>query len=169
MRRVRGWSAIGLAACLVPVMSAPAVAATITFTQRDTFTESFSDESFLCQTELYTVTARLRTLTHLTARTDERGNVVPPLRFHDVVWGKVEAVPLDGSGVSYQGRFRTSDSETIRSVRHGEVFAETDTDLNKVVARGSDGSHVTLLEHHHFTVNANGEVAVEFGRAKATC
>ena len=118
---------------------------------------------------LYTVTVRIRTLVHLTARTDADGNVIPPLRSHEVVRGNVVAVPLDGTGVTYVGRFRASDSETIRSVRHGEVFAETDTDQNKAAAKGSDGSHVTLYEHHHFTVNANGDVSIEFDKVRATC
>ena len=147
----------------------PAEAAPVTFTHRDRFAESFSDESFLCQTELYRVTVTGRTLTHLTARTDENGNLVPPLRFHDTVHAHVIAVPLDGSGVSYVGRFRVSDSETIRSVKHGTVLAETDTDQNKASAKGSDGSHVTLYEHHHFTVNANGDVSVHFDRFRASC
>ena len=169
MPRVRAGVSFGLAAMVVLALMQPAYAAPVTFTERDTFTESFSDESFLCQTELYTVTVKGRSLTHLTARTDVHGNIVPPLRFHDVVWGRVVAVPLDGTGPSYVGRFRSSDSETIRRVRHGDVFAETDTDQNKAAARGSDGTHVTLYEHHHFTVNANGDVSVEFGKVRATC
>ena len=36
-------------------------------------------------------------------------------------------------------------------------------------AKGSDGSHVTLYEHHHFTVNANGDVSIEFDKVRATC
>jgi hypothetical protein len=169
MRGVWVGVSMSLAAFVVSAMASPALAAPITSTQRDTFSESFSDESFLCQTELYTVTVRGRTLTHLTARTDANGAIVPPLRFHEVVRAKVVAVPLDGTGVSYVGRFRTSDSETIRSVRQGAVLAETDTDQNKAAAKGSDGSHVTLYEHHHFTINANGQVSVEFDKVRATC
>ena len=108
-------------------------------------------------------------MTHLTARTDADGNVIPSLRFHDVVWGNVVAVPLDGTGVSYTGRFRSSDSEVIRSVKHGQVLAETDTDQNKAMAKGSDGSRAMLYERHHFTVNANGEVSIEFDKVRATC
>jgi hypothetical protein len=37
------------------------------------------------------------------------------------------------------------------------------------MARGSDGSHVTMQEHHHFTINANGEVAIEFEKVRAIC
>jgi hypothetical protein len=102
-------------------------------------------------------------------RTDTDGNIVPPLRFHFLIHAAVVAVPLDGTGPSYVGHFHTSDSETIRSVKHGDLFVETDTDHNKVVAKGSDGSRATLQEHHHFTVNANGEVSIEFEKVKASC
>ena len=146
----------------------PADAVPLTFTQKDRFTETF-DEPFLCQTEPYRIRVTGRTLTHLTARTDADGNVIPPLRFHDVVWGNVVAVPLDGTGVSYTGRFRSSDSEVIRSVKHGQVLAETDTDQNKAMAKGSDGSRAMLYERHHFTVNANGEMSIEFDKVRATC
>jgi hypothetical protein len=54
-------------------------------------------------------------------------------------------------------------------VKHGAVIAETDTDHNKVVAKRSDGSHITFQEHYHFTVNANGGVTIEFEKSKSSC
>jgi hypothetical protein len=75
---------------------------------------------------------------------------------------------LDGTGPSFVGHFHTFDLETIRSLKHGDVIAETDTDHNKVVAKGSDGSRVSLQEHHHFTINANGEYSVEFDKFSAS-
>ena len=149
--------------------SGAAFAETFTSTQVEKFSETFSDEAFLCQNRPYTVTATGQTVTHLTARTDAAGNIVPPLRFHEQIHAKVVAVPLDGTGPTYVGHFHTFDLETIRSVKHGTVIAETDTDHNKVVAKGSDGSRVRLQEHHHFTINANGDVTVEFGKVKASC
>jgi hypothetical protein len=38
-----------------------------------------------------------------------------------------------------------------------------------VVAKGSDGSRAMFQENHHFTVNANGEVSIEFEKVKASC
>jgi hypothetical protein len=169
MHPIRSMATLGLVVFATLGLAAPALAAPVTFTETEKFTESFSDEPFLCQDELYEITSTGHTVTHLTARTDADGNIVPPLRFHFLVHAKVAAVPLDGTGPSYVGHFRTSDSETIRSVRHGDVIAETDTDHNKVVAKGSDGSRVRLQEHHHFTVNANGEVSIEFDKVKASC
>jgi hypothetical protein len=52
------------------------------------------------------------------------------LHFHLVEHAKVVAVPLDGTGPSFTGGFRVSDSENIRAVRHGDVLVEVDTDLN---------------------------------------
>jgi hypothetical protein len=169
MRTARVLLTLGLIALAALAMSAAASARPITFTEHHTFSESFSDDSTVCQEELYTTTVNGRTLTHLTAATDEQGNITVPLHFRDVTWGNVVAVPLDGTGVSYTGRFYSSDSENIRGVRHGSLFVETDTDINKFMARGSDGSHVMLQEHHHFAINANGDIAIEFEKIRLAC
>ena len=169
MRTARVLLTVALTALAAVAMSATAEAKPITFTEHQTFSESFSDGSTVCQEELYTTTVHGRTLTHLTAATDEQGHITFPLHLRDVTWGNVVAVPLDGTGVSYTGRFYYSDSENIRCVRHGRLFVEKDTDINKFMARGSDGSHVMLQEHHHFTINANGEVAIEFEKVRLIC
>jgi hypothetical protein len=169
MHYIRSFATLGLVVLAVLSPAAPASADTVTFTETEKFTETFSDESFLCQEELYETTSTGHTVTHLTARTDANGDLVPPVRFTSSIHATLTAVPLDGTGPTYAGHFNTSDLETIRSVRHGAVIAETDTDHNKVVARGSDGSRVTLQEHHHFTVNANGDVSIEFDKVKARC
>src|SRR5207342_2405236 len=98
MRRIWSWSLFGLTAFAVLGLAGPAVAAPVTFTQSEKFTESFSDEPFLCQDELYEMTVTGHMVTHLTARTDTDGNIVPPLRFHFLVHAAVVAVPLDGTG-----------------------------------------------------------------------
>ena len=135
-----------------------------TGTEVSTVVESFSDESFRCQDELYTISVNGRVVTHFTYF-DETG----ALHFHEVVHAKVVAVPLDGTGPSYTGNFRTSDSENIRAVGQGDLLVETDTDLNRAVARGSDGSRAFVKEHAHFTVNANGETTVEFSTTRMVC
>ena len=146
---------IGLALAAVP---APAQAASIvTFTNHESFTESFSDESVICQTELYKVTVEGRTITHLTLNTD-----TGMFRFTDNFRGTATEVPLDGTGVSYTATFFQFDLETIRSVRHGDVLAVVDSDVGHSVAHGDDGSQVRQLFHAHFTINANGDVTTEF-------
>jgi hypothetical protein len=91
------------------------------------------------------------------------------LHFHLVEHAKVVAVPLDGTGPTYKGNFRSSDSESIRAVKHGDVLVETDTDLNRFVARGSDGSMAFIKQHAHFTLNANGEITVQFETESLIC
>jgi hypothetical protein len=136
----------------------------ITGTEVSTSSESFSDEPTLCQDELYTVTINGRAVVHFTFF-EETG----ALHFHLVDHGKVVAVPLDGTGPSYTGNFRFSDSENIRAVKHGEVLVETDTDLDRFVAHGSDGSRAFLKVHAHFTVNANGETTVDLDTTRMVC
>jgi hypothetical protein len=141
----------------------------ITNTEVERLTETFSEE-FLCTDEIYNVVADVHIVEHFTAAgIDNGGNFILPLHFQFHVRGEVVAVPLDGSGPTFTGHFRSSDSENIRAVKQGEVFVETDTDHNKVQLTGSDGSSVILQEHHHFTVNANGEMTVLFAKATASC
>jgi hypothetical protein len=166
MRRVL---AVVLAALTLLAMPAAAFARPFTETVVERISETFSDEPFLCQDELYTISAHGFTVTHLTIETDDDGDFVPPLHFRFFVHAKVVAVPLDGTGPSFVGHFSTSDSENIRSVKHGDVLVETDTDHNTVVARGSDGSRVWLRESHHFTYNANRDVTVEFDKIAMSC
>jgi hypothetical protein len=159
---------MGLGLTLTPI--APAQAGpVVTFTETGTFSESFSDDTVVCQTELYTVTVEGHSTTHLTASTDADGHIIPPLRFQEIIHAKVTEVPLDGTGVTYTGSFKQFDLETIRSVRHGEVIAEVDTDLGNYIAHGSDGSQVRQKLHAHFTINANGEVSVEFSVESTSC
>lgn len=170
VRRIRTLLPIGLAALTVLATAGASFAQPITDTQVERISETFSDEPFLCQEELYEQTGTGHLLTHFTtAGIDEDGNFILPLHFHFLIHAEIVAVPLDGTGPTFVGHFRSSDTESIRNVKQGDVFVETDTDHNKVVAKGSDGSRVRFQEHHHFTVNANGEVTIEFEKFRASC
>jgi hypothetical protein len=136
----------------------------ITGTEVSKTSESFSDEPFLCQDELYTISGDGHEVMHFTFFEDTGA-----LHFHFVAHGQVVAVPLDGTGPSYTGTFRTSDSENIRAVKNGDLLVEADTDLNRVVAHASDGSRAFLKEHAHFTVNANGDTTVELSTTRMDC
>ena len=136
----------------------------ITGTEVSTFSESFSDEIFFCQDELYAVTANGHAVVHFTYFEDTGA-----FHFHEVAHGKAVSVPLDGTGPSYTANFRNSDSENIRAVKHGDVLVETDTDFFRVVMHGSDGSRVFVTFHAHFTVNANGETTVRLETDKVVC
>ncbi len=165
----RGLLPIGLAAVTVLATARASVARPVTDTQVERLSETFSD-AVPCQEERFEISGRGHTVTHFTAAgMDEDGSFNLPLHFHFLAHAKLVAVPLDGTGPTFSGHFRTSDSENIRNVKQGDVFVETDTDHNKVVLKGSDGSKVRLQEHHHFTFNANGEVTIEFEKASARC
>jgi hypothetical protein len=157
-----------LLALAAGLMLAPAGTASaqppITGTDVSTFSESFSDEPFVCQDELYEITVSGRVVVHFTFF-EETG----ALHFHEFIVGKSVGVPLDGTGPSYTATFRISDSENIRAVKHSDALVEVDTDMNRVVAHGSDGSRAFLDQHAHFTVNANGEVSVELNTTRMVC
>jgi hypothetical protein len=159
---------LGLLALAVGLMLATAGTASaepaINGTEVGTFSESFSDESFLCQDELYTVTVTGRTVVHFTFLPDTGA-----FHFHDFGHAQVEAVPLDGTGTTYTGTFRFSDSENIRAVKNSDELVEVDTDHNRAVAHGSDGSRAYINEHAHFTVNANGELSVDLHTTRMVC
>jgi hypothetical protein len=136
----------------------------VTGTEVSKTSETFSDEPFLCQDELYTISGNGHAVVHFTFFEDTGA-----LHFHLLEHAQVVAVPLDGTGPTYTGNFRSSDTESIRAVKSGELLVEQDTDFNHVVARGSDGSRVFFDFHAHFTVNANGEMSVDFETTRMVC
>jgi hypothetical protein len=153
--------AVGL--MLATAGTASAAEPPITFTDVSTFSDSFSD-TFLCQDEPYSITASGHTVVHVTYFEETGAS-----HFHEVSIGKAVAVPLDGTGPTYTANFGDSDLENIRAVEHGDVLAEVDTDLHRVVAHGSDGSRALFKEHAHFTVNASGETTVQFDATRMVC
>ena len=164
MRRLLSFGLGALLGAGLLATAASAAGPPITGTEVSTFSESFSDESTLCQDELYTTTVDGHAVVHFTFFEDTGA-----LHFHDFAHGRVVAVPLDGTGPTYTGSFRSSDSENIRAVRHGDVLVEVDTDLNRAVLHGSDGSKAFAKFHAHFTLNANGETTVQFETDKLVC
>ena len=135
----------------------------ITGTEVTTFSESFTEPT-LCQDELYTTTADIRMVVHFTFFEDTGA-----LHLHESIQGKVVAVPLDGTGPRYTGSFTVGDSENIRAVRNGDELVEVDTDRDRAVLHGSDGSKAFSLFHAHFTINANGETTVQLETDKLVC
>ena len=135
----------------------------ITGTAVSTFSESFS-EPFFCGGELYAVTATGHMVVHFTFFAETGA-----LHFHEVAHGKAVSVPADGTVPTYTANFWNSDSESIRAVKHGDALVETDTDHFRAVAHGSDGSRALVTFHARFTVNANGETAVEFVTDRLVC
>jgi hypothetical protein len=136
----------------------------ITDTNVEKVSVSFGNEpvlAFCGSEEPYKVTATDHIVEHFTYFEETEA-----LHYRFVVFSKSVMVPEDGTGPTYTGHFRSSDSENIRNVKQDNVLVETNTDHMRFVAKGSDGSKVTLVEHHHFTVNANGETTVEFHKVR---
>jgi hypothetical protein len=152
------------AVVIAGVSAGTALASPTTGTEVSTFEESFSDEPFLCQDELYAQTVSGHSLVHFTYFPDTGA-----VHFHQDDHGKAIAVPLDGTGPTYTANFWFSDTESIRVVKSGDRLVEQDTDFQHVVARGSDGSRVLFDFHAHFTVNANGEMSVAFETTRMVC
>ncbi len=153
-----------LAALMAMAIAGTAWAKPITYTEVTRFpTESFSDEPTLCQDELYTTTfSKGMAVEHVTYFPD-----TGVLHFHEWTHAKVVAVPLDGTGPTYTGNTRFGHSENFRNFERGEL--QTHTDLNRFVARGSDGSRAFIKEHEHITFNANGVMTVDFDTTRMVC
>jgi hypothetical protein len=164
MRRLFSLSLSALLGAGLLATAASAAGPPITGTEVSTFSESFADEPFLCQDELYAQTVSGHAVVHFTFFPDTGALV-----FREDVHGKAVAVPLDGTGPTYTANFWFSDTETIKAVKSGDLLVEQDTDFQHLVARGSDGSRVLLDFHAHFTMNANGETTVQFETLRMVC
>ncbi len=132
-------------------------------------TESFTGYVNCQGTKLYDITYTFNELARFTAAAvDEEGNPLPPLHFHHTFVGRFVAVPVDGTGPTYIGHSR--DTETLNA-KSFEEFVGTYTDDHMVIARGSDGSKINFHLHVGYSVNAKGEVTVDFVRVRpdASC
>ena len=74
--------------------------------------------------------------------------------------GTVEIDTIDPALPDYTGRFTQWFGENANSKNFAGTFTFT------VRLRGSDGSRLVFHETAHFTVNANGEVTIEFDNAR---
>ena len=75
------------------------------------------------------------------------------------VTGRFEIVPDDPNEPSYTGRF----TGWFGANQNQKTFVATD--IFSVTGKGSDGSRVAFSAVAHVTLNANGEVTVEFEKA----
>ena len=132
-------------------------------------TESFTGY-VNCQGEkLYDITVTFNELVRFTAaRVDEEGNPLPPLHFHHTFVYKFVAVPVDGTGPTFIGHGRDVEMLNAKSF---EEFVGTYSNQHRIIARGSDGSRINYHLHERFSVNAKGEVTVDFLRVRpdASC
>jgi len=146
-----------IAATAVQAGSPPA-----TFT--DTFNETVTMPFMVpCRESLglYDFTVSRRGVFHVTAAAiDEEGNFVPPYHRTITGTGTFVAVPSDGTGPTFTGRYTEREGES-EMITHS-----TGTLTFSVRATGSDGSQIRFHLVTHYTINALG---IEFGFEKPRC
>ena len=135
-----------------------------TFTQVSTDSDHFVGDDAPCLDEPYDFTITGHSVFHYDYFADTDRFLA---HFSD--FGSVVAVPVDGTGPTYTGHFSDLDSDNIRAVRRGDVLVQKDTDLMRSVLHGSDGSRISVVTHAQLTINANGEVTVQFEVDKIVC
>jgi hypothetical protein len=109
--------------------------------------------------ELATITTVENGVVHITAAAlDENGDPIPPYHITGTFTGTVTVVPQDPSLPTFTGHFTTWFGENSNQ----KTFNDTDTFT--VILTGSDGSTLKFHDTFHVTVNAQGEVTVEFDK-----
>jgi hypothetical protein len=147
---------------LVAATTVQAASPPVTFTETFAVTETFTDV-VPCREGLgaYEITINSQGVFHVTAAAiDEEENFVPPYHVTEASTGTFVAVPSDGTGPTFTGRFTSRIGET-------EFFApSTGTTTFSIRGTGSDGSRISFHLVAHYTINALG---VEFGFEKPSC
>jgi len=152
------------AALMAMAIAGTAWARPITYTESQKTAEGpYSDESTLCQTELYTTTFSGHSVEHVTYFPETEA-----LNYHLSAHAKAVSVPLDGTGPTYTGTTRLIERGNIRNVKRGELVV-VGTKLDRSVLKGSDGSKAFSFFHAHFTFNANGVKTVDFDTTRLVC
>jgi hypothetical protein len=152
-----------LGVCLVATTAAQAASPPVTFTDTFTDTETFTDV-VPCREALgaYDVTITARGVFHVTAAgIDEEDNPIPPYHFTGTITGTFVAVPSDGTGPTFSGRFTQRFAGETEMITHS-----TGTITFSLHGTGSDGSRISFHAVSHYTISATG---VEFGFDKASC
>lgn len=109
--------------------------------------------------ELATITTVENGVIHITAAgLDADGNPIPPYHITGTFTGTFTADPQDPSLPTFTGHFTSWFGENSNQ----KTFNGTSTFT--IIATGSDGSRLRFHDTFHVTVNANGEVTVEFDK-----
>src|SRR5215208_6693329 len=155
-----------LAALVALAAVGTAWAKPITITTHDKVTETFTDTLHCHPNEPSIVTVTAHATFHITAAgRDAQGKLLPPFHMHSLFQGKFLDVPADGTGPTYTGHFIELQTVNARSL---DGFVGTYTSIEQGTARGSDGSKVRMHVLVRYSVNAKGEVTVNFVKVKAS-
>jgi len=154
-----------MVAALVLVAVASASAKPITITTHNRELQEGRGEvfigTFICTgDQLYRLRTPANEVFHVTASgIDENGDYIPPFIIHFSGFGRVVAVPVDGTGPTFTGHFKEGPMQLI--VKQFTPFIGTFIDKEAVIVKGSDGSRLHLRHQVVFHVNANGKVTVD--------
>jgi hypothetical protein len=144
---------------LIAIGSAQAGSPPVTFTDTFAMTETFTDV-VPCQESLgaYDITAKERGVFHVTAAgIDEEDNFIPPYHVTGTTTGSFVAVPSDGTGPTFTGRFTQWFGENSNLKNGNGTFTFS------LRGRSSDGSRILFHQVAHFSISASG-VEVEFDK-----
>jgi hypothetical protein len=157
----RMYVVIGLAVLALALSAGSQAAPPVTFT--DTIkneTETFTDV-VPCREDLglYEITTVANGVFHVTAAGFEGEDPIAPYHLTGTFTGRFSAVPADGTGPTFSGRFTQWFGENANVNSHNGTFTFS------VRGRGSDGSVIRFNIVAHFSVSASG-VTVEFERPR---
>lgn len=147
----------------VAVTAAQAGSPPVTFTdvvkgETETFTDVVP-----CRESLgdYDITITSNGVFHVTAAgiNEETEELIAPYHLTGTFTGTVVAVPSDGTGPTFRGRFTQWFGENANLNSHNGTFTFS------VRLRGSDGSRIRFNLVAHFSVSATG-VTVEFEKPR---
>lgn len=165
MRRLGMFSVVMIGMLLAIVASASAQPVTEK-TMIKHFAETFTthpasgDDFLACGGEPYTITVNAKIVSHVTAAgIDANGDLIPPWHTNALLLGRFVAIPADGTGPTYAGRFK-------EGLEHSNMNKKNETFANHylVIAKGSDGSrlHQNLLFRYSFNANGKMNLVVRF-------
>jgi hypothetical protein len=154
-----------IAAGLALAAAAPATAKPITITTHNRELQEGRGGvyigTFVCTgDQLYRLRTPANEVFHVTAAGQRpNGDYIPPFVILFSGFGRVLAVPVDGTGPTYTGHFKEGPEQII--VKQFPPFIGTYLDKEAVIVKGSDGSRLHLRHQVVFHVNANGKVIVD--------
>jgi len=160
--------ALIVVASLLAVGATTAAAKPITLTEHEKHvTETFVD-TLPCIGGTAQITVVANAVFHVTAAgIDDKGTpdqsddeLIPPYHIHGSETGTFVADPTDPAVQTYTGHFvnRFSENSNRPSINGSFTFV--------VIGRGEDGSRLTFHETAHFTMNAHGDITVDFDKTR---
>jgi hypothetical protein len=164
----RLFTAVFLIASTLAVGSTTSAAKPVTFTEHQKHvTETFVD-TLPCIGGTAEITTVANAVFHVTAAgIDDKGTpdtsddeFIAPYHIHGTETGTFVADPTDPAVQTYTGHFVNRFNENSNRANVNGAFTFT------VIGRGADGSRLKFHETAHFTMNAHGDITVDFDKTR---